>query len=95
MHFVLHYCKKLLRALCFWVIVNACGIDVEDFAPEYFFRGANISDPGQKFIEIVPTAASFQSFIIKCEALDQIFFQPLSSPDAELGASVRADPISH
>ncbi len=86
MHLVLYRCKEPLRGVCPGIIVDTGGINIQHLAPEHFFRGTDIPDACQQFVEIVPTADPLEPVIVHGKPLDDELTQSLRSPDAKLGA---------
>ena len=62
--------------------------DMGTTAPEDLFRGSNITNAGQQFVEIIAASSLLKPLIIQCESFDNVFTQSLCGPDTELCASV-------
>ena len=59
------------------------------------FRGADIADARQQFLEIAVIRPALQALVVQREALDQILVQALRGPLAELRATRAAHAIAH
>jgi hypothetical protein len=94
-HLVLHGLEEELRAVGVLVVVDAGGIDVEDFPPENALGRADVADAVDQLIEVVAAARLLEAFVVHREALDDVFAEPLRGPDAELRAAERLDPVAH
>ena len=72
--FVLRFSKENARFLFPHAVVRTEGKKVSYLLIEALFRGANVADALQQFIEIIPTAGIFQAFVVHHEAFDQKLF---------------------
>jgi hypothetical protein len=54
-----------------------------------------ISNPAQKFFEVIPAIGPFEPRVIHREAFDQVIAEPFGRPQTELRSPVRADAISN
>ncbi len=95
MHLVLDDGKKPARHIRVRVIVDARGVDIEHLAPKNLFRGANIPNACQQFIEIVAPARLFEPIVVQGKTFDDVLPQPLGGPYTELGAAMGFDPVTH
>jgi len=79
------------------VVINGELIDVLDLLIEALFRGPDVADALQEYIEIVRAQgfSLFKALVIHDKALDQVFAQMLGGPLAELGAPEGPDPVAH
>ena len=93
-HLVLDCLEELLCGFCPRVIIYAEGIDFQNLAVEDFFRGADVPDTCQKFIEVVAAASPLQEVVVHGEAFDKILAQYLCGPDAELDTTVGVDSVA-
>ena len=57
-HFVLYLFEEQDRAFCMGIIINAGSIDFQNFSPEYFFCGADVSDTCKQFGKVIASAKS-------------------------------------
>ena len=78
------------------IVVDARRVNVGDFLIEQPLAGANISDAGKEFVEIVIAQSSpgLDAFVVKCKTLDQKFGKPCGSPLAEGGTAGRPNAIA-
>ena len=95
MHFILNGFEEKDGGFRPRVIVHAGGVNVQDFAPEHFFRRANIADAIHQLIKIVAAASLLQKLIIHGKALDEVFFQHGIGPNSELSTAQRLHAIAH
>ena len=94
-HFILDGFEEKDGGFCPRVIIHAGGVNVQDFAPEHFFRRANIADAIHQLIKIVAAASLFQKLIIHGKSLDEVFFQHRIGPNSELSTAQRLHAIAH
>ena len=90
-------CDALLRRLLARSVINARRVNIQHLLVETPFRGADVPDALEQFIEIIllPLAGRiFQPLVVHRESLDDIFAQPLRGPLAELRAPVRFHPVT-
>lgn len=71
----------------------AC-IQVKHLPIENLFRRANVPNPVQKFLPIIAAGITFKSLIVNYKTLDDVFFQTLRRPNAELSAAFALDTIA-
>ena len=57
MELVLHGGEELLGLSRLWIIIDAGGKDVQDFAIELLLRGANPANPFDQLLEVVAFTA--------------------------------------
>ena len=70
------------------------GIDFQNLAIEYLFRGADVPDACQKFVKVIASAGALQKIVVHGKALDKVLAQYLRGPDTELYATVGIDPVA-
>ncbi len=95
--FVLDGGEELLGGLGVRGVVDAGGVDVEDFLVEAAFGGADVADAFEEFVEVVGLAFAggiFEAFVVHDEALHQVFGEAGGGPLAELGAAMAADAVA-
>ena len=63
---------------------NAGGVYVFDFLIEEPFRNAYLANAILQFVEIVHRTARLEAFVIQRKTFNNIFSQPLRSPNTEL-----------
>ena len=91
---VLHLGEKNVGFFFRDAVVRAQGKEVADFLIKALFRGPDLADARQQFVEIVPGARILEPLIVHDEALHQIFLQVSGGPLAELDAAWRADAVA-
>jgi len=83
-HFVLNRLKKL-RTLCvFWVIIDACSINIKHLCPKYFFATSYISYAREQLFKVVALPTVFKQLIIHRKAFYDVLLEPCRRPLAEL-----------
>jgi hypothetical protein len=94
-HLVLHGGEKPLRFLLALVVVAGQREDLPDALVNARFTGANLSDAGKQFVEIVhQPAAALEPFVIERESFDDVFAKAGRGPRRRL-YHVVADVLSH
>ncbi len=95
MHLVLHRLEKLQADLLRRVVINAGRVDVRDLLVKPPLGGADVLNPPRQFLEIIKRLVRIlQPLVVEYESLDDVFPQPLRSPNAELRGHARFDPIA-
>ena len=74
MNFILNFFEELDGDFCFWVVVNAGCIDLQNLTVEHFFGSTDVADTFQQFFEISTAAQIFQAFVIQRKSFAHIFF---------------------
>lgn len=77
------------------LVVAAEGEEVADFLVEALFRGPNLADAGEKFVEVVPTTGVLQALVVHDEAFEDVFLEVGAGPLAELDAAGRTDAVAN
>ena len=75
-------------------IITAEGEELADFLVETLFRGQDVADAGQEFIEIVQATGVLEALVVHDEAFDEVFLEMTAGPLAELDAPGRADAVA-
>ncbi len=85
---LLHDSEERQCRLVALVGVDAQGKQVAHLLVEALFRGTDVPDARQYFIEVVrPAIRVLQALVIQREALEQVFLEDCGRPAAELHAA--------
>ena len=97
-HHVLHgLVERTGDITVFVVVVTALGVDICNLLIVTSFGGAYLTDAVEQFVKVVfaEDSLAFQSFIIECKSLDNVFLQYFCRPNAKLCGLVTIYPISY
>ncbi len=97
-HFVLDGGEELLGVFGVGGVVDAGGVDVEDFLVEAALGGADVADAFEEFSEVIFLAGAgriFEAFVVHGEALHQVLGEACGGPLAELCAAMAADAVAN
>ena len=84
---ILDFPEKLNRNLCMGIVVDASGVNFQNLSVKNLFRGTDVSDAFQQFLEVSAAAQIFQALIIQGKPFSHILFQNPGCPDTELCAT--------
>lgn len=93
-HLVLNRGKEPLGQLGARRIVDAGCIDIEHLAPENLLGRTDVSDSCQQLVKVTAASGLLHPVVVEGESLDDVFPQPLGSPNPELCAAMGFHPVS-
>ena len=91
---VLHLGEEERGFLFTSLVVIAEGEEVADFLVEAFFRGPDVADAGEEFVEVIPTSGVLEALVVHDEAFDNVFLQMGAGPLSELNTTRGADAVA-